>query len=239
MLTSILLLGFVVGLQHAFEADHLAAVSALVSRKRGLREMTLRGAIWGVGHTLALLVISGLVLFSPWGLPATFETYAELAVGLLLIALGSQVLYRLWRDRVHIHAHGHDDGRVHLHAHSHRDEVVPHKESDHDHAHPHPGSWSWKTLIVGLTHGAAGSAALTVFVAATLESRAAGIVYVLIFGLGSILGMMLLSAVISLPLAATARRLTWANRALQTAVGLISIGVGLSMALNKGIALFS
>lgn len=240
MLTSILLLGFVVGLQHAFEADHLAAVSALVSRKRGLREMTLRGAIWGIGHTLALLVISGLVLFSPWALPASFEAMAELAVGLLLIGLGTQVLYRLWRDRIHIHAHAHDDGEVHLHAHSHRDETVRHAKSAHDHEHPRWswGSWSWKTLAVGLTHGAAGSAALTVFLAATLESRGAGIAYVLIFGLGSIVGMMALSAVIALPLSATARRLTWANHALQVAVGLASIIIGLRLALHQGAAFF-
>ena len=230
MLSSILFLGFIVGLQHAFEADHLAAVSVLVSRRRGVLEMTRHGAIWGLGHTVALVLFSGFVLFSPWALPASFGSTLELAVGVLLVALGAQLLYRLWRDRVHIHAHRHAGGEVHLHAHSHRDESGPHAESDHDHTHPAP---SWKTVLVGLAHGAAGSAALTVYVAASLESPAVGLVYVLLFGLGSTLGMALLSAVIALPLSATAQRLTWANRGLQIVVALVSIAIGLRLAAQS------
>lgn len=227
MLTSLLLLGLVIGMQHAFEADHLAAISTLVSRDRGLGEMGRHGAIWGLGHTLALVAICSVVLLSPWRLPAGFEPALELAVGIVLVALGAQVLYRLFRDRVHIHAHRHPDG-VHLHAHSHRDEDAPHAASAHEHAHRRQ---SWKTLLVGLTHGAAGSAALTVYVASSLDSPLAGILYVGVFGLGSILGMALLSAAIAVPLKITARRLTWANRALQTVIGLASIAVGLELAI--------
>lgn len=227
MLSSILFLGFVIGMQHAFEADHLAAVSVLVSRKRGAREMTRHGALWGLGHTVALLVSSGLVLFSPWALPEAFGPVLETVVGAMLVLLGGRLLWRLWRERVHVHVHRHGDGDVHLHAHSHRDDGAQHAESAHEHAHPAPG---WRTLIVGLVHGTAGSAALTIYVAASLESPAAGLVYVLLFGLGSILGMALLSTVIALPLRATATRLTWAHRGLQVTIALVSIGVGLRLA---------
>ncbi len=228
MLSSILFLGFFIGMQHAFEADHLAAVSVLVSRRRSLGEMTRHGAIWGLGHTLALLVLSGIVMFAPWPRPEATGPVLELVVGLMLIALGARLLVRLGRNRVHIHVHRHADGEVHLHAHSHRDDDAPHPKSTHDHAHPIPG---WRTLVVGLAHGAAGSVALTVYVAASLESALAGIVYVFLFGLGSILGMTLLSAVIAMPLTLTARRLTWTHRGLQVAIALASIAIGVRLAV--------
>lgn len=221
MSASILALGFVVGMQHAFEADHLAAVSTLVARRAGLREMGRQGAIWGVGHTLALLAMVAVVAFSPWTLPDGFGPNLETVVGVVLVLLGVRLLYRLWRDRVHVHVHRHEDGEVHLHAHSHRDDEAPHATSDHDHAHG-----DRTTLLVGLLHGAAGSAALVVVVAAGFDSPLTGLTYVLLFGLGSILGMATLGAALAVPLAATARRLTWANRAIRVAVGLLSIAVG-------------
>ncbi len=226
MLSSILLLGFFIGMRHAFEADHLAAISVLVSRRRSLGEMTRHGAIWGLGHTVALMVSSGIVLFSPWTLPEAFEPAIELAVGVLLIALGTRLLYCLWRDRIHIHVHRHAGGEVHLHAHSHREETASHARSTHDHTHPSPG---WRTLLVGLVHGVAGSAALTVYLAASLESPFVGLAYVALFGLGSILGMALLSAVIAVPLRTTAKRLTWANRGLQVAIALTSVAIGVRL----------
>ena len=90
-----LLLGFGLGIRHAFEADHLAAVSALLSRGRGVSEMARHGATWGAGHTLALLAISGFVLFTPWSLPANFGPVLETVVGLILVGLGVNVIYGL------------------------------------------------------------------------------------------------------------------------------------------------
>lgn len=236
MLSSVLFLGFVIGMRHAFEADHLAAVSVLVSRKRRGREMILHGAIWGLGHTVALGLISSIVLFSPWVLPETFGPTLEALIGLLLVTLGAHLLYRLWRDRVHVHIHHHAPGEAHLHAHSHRDEPAPHAESQHEHDH---ASWSWRTLAVGLAHGAAGSAALTVYAAASLESPVAGILYVLLFGLGSILGMVILTTAIAVPLRATAIRLTWANRGLHVVIGLVSISLGVRLVMAQGEVLWS
>jgi ABC-type nickel/cobalt efflux system permease component RcnA len=227
--SSILLLGFVIGMQHAFEADHLAAVSALVGRERSARHISRHGLLWGVGHSLSLGLLGGLVLLTPWTLPAGFGQLLERMVGGMLIVLGSRLLYRLWRDRVHVHVHEHEGGERHLHAHSHRDERQPHRQSAHQHVHPEDG---WQTLLVGAVHGAAGTAALTVLVAANLSSPAAGLFYILLFGFGSICGMAVLSTVIALPLAATAKSLTWANRGLQIAIGCGAMGIGLHLILG-------
>lgn len=244
MLTSVWLLGFVIGMQHAFEADHLAAVSAIVSRKRGVSAITGHGVLWGIGHTVALLVVSGIVLLGNVSLPESFGSMLERLVGVVLVVLGAQLVYRLWRDRLHIHVHQHEGGARHLHSHSHRDD--PEGEGhdplrhEHDHLHEHEHvrmrerfEGGVKTLLVGLLHGAAGSAALVVLVAASLDSPAAGILYVLLFGLGSILGMAVLTAVVALPLTATARKLTWANHSLQLAIAVGSVAIGIRFLLGS------
>lgn len=212
-------------MQHAFDADHIAAVSTLVSRKRSVREISRHGVLWGLGHTMSLLLICGFVVFSPWTLHPSFAPMLERLVGVILIGLGAQLVYRLWRDRVHIHVHGHENGAKHLHTHSHRNEPAnAHDARQHAHEH-HAGGW--RTLLVGLTHGVAGSAALTVLVAGSFHTSATALLYVCIFGVGSILGMAALTAAIALPLSATARRLTWANRGLQFAIAFGSIGIGI------------
>src|SRR6202011_1279512 len=109
---------------------------------------------------------------------------------------------RLWRDRVHFHKHGHGDGTVHIHAHSHAGETVPHARAAHAHAH----SFRWRTLLVGLMHGMAGSAALLVLAISQASSPAVGLGYVALFGIGSMIGMGVLSTLIAVPLALSARR---------------------------------
>jgi hypothetical protein len=133
------------------------------------------------------------------------------------------VLWRLWRDRVHFHRHGHADGTVHFHAHSHAGDALPHARAAHVHEH----GFRWRTLLVGLMHGMAGSAALLLLAVTQAASPAAGLGYVALFGIGSMIGMGALSAVIAVPLAVSARFLTVANRALQGAVGIVTIAIGL------------
>ncbi len=118
-MTAILLLGFIIGLQHALEADHVAAVSSLVSRQFGVRRAATHGIVWGIGHTLNLLIVAGGALYWEAGIAASFSGWLELLVGLMLLGLGGHVLYRLWRDRIHFHNHRHADGTVHFQAHSH------------------------------------------------------------------------------------------------------------------------
>ena len=143
-------------------------------------------------------------------------------LGVMLVGLGAHVLWRLWRDRVHFHKHGHGDGTVHLHAHSHAGETTPHRRTAHAHEH----GFRWRTLLVGLMHGMAGSAALLMLTVSQVSSPAVGLGYIALFGVGSMIGMGALSTIIAVPLAASARWLTWANRGLQGAVGIVSIGIG-------------
>jgi ABC-type nickel/cobalt efflux system permease component RcnA len=150
----------------------------------------------------------------------------------MLVGLGTHVLWRLWRDRVHFHRHGHGDGTVHFHAHSHAGETAPHARAAHVHDH----GFRWRTLLVGLMHGMAGSAALLVLAVTQASSPAVGLGYVALFGVGSMIGMGMLSAVIAVPLAVSARSLTWANRALQGVVGLATVAIGMMTVVETVLA---
>jgi len=220
---SIFVLGFLMGVRHAFEADHLAAVASLATRTRSVRSGALQGAAWGLGHTLTLLVVGGTCLLLGKAVPERWATRLELAVGVMLLVLGLDVMRRLRQDRVHAHVHRHDDGTVHWHAHGHPEGA--HAAGGHDHVHATglPG----RALAVGLVHGMAGSAALFLLTLQATPSFWAGISYIGLFGLGSILGMAALSAVIAVPLLASAGLLRRIHRGLEVAVGLLTLGIGI------------
>jgi high-affinity nickel permease len=218
----ILGLGFLLGMQHALEADHIAAVSSIAARRSDIGDIVKHGLTWGLGHTLTLFAFVGAAIVLGHALPEHFARPIETAVGIMLVGLGAHVLWRLWRDRVHFHRHGHGDGAVHIHAHSHGGKNIPHIGAAHAHAH----GFRWRTLLVGLMHGMAGSAALLVLTVSQAPSSAVALVYVALFGIGSMVGMGALSTVIAVPLAVSARWLTWANSGLQGAVGVITIAIG-------------
>ena len=222
--TSILALGFVLGMRHALDADHLAAVATLATRSRSLGYAVLQGVAWGTGHTLTLMLVGGAVLVLGLVLPERAAHALELAVGVLLVALGADVLYRVWRDRIHFHAHRHADGVEHIHAHSHRGESAPHDAARHEHRHAR--SLPGRALLVGMVHGMAGSAALILLSLEAFGSPAWGVVYIAIFGLGSILGMAVLSAAIAVPLRLTSRRLTRVYGGLSATIGLATMLLG-------------
>lgn len=230
MLLSTLGLGFLVGMQHATEVDHVAAVSSIASQKSGIRAISRHGFYWGMGHTLTLLLVGGTCLVLRTSMPDDIAAKLESAVGVMLIGLGLHVLYRVWRDRIHFHMHRHGSGAAHFHSHSHRAEPGRHTLSAHNHEHPE--GLPWRTIAVGLVHGMAGSAALVVLTAATLTSPWWGLIYILTFGIGTAAGMALLSAIIAAPITLTARSLTFANRAFQIAVGLFTCGVGVRILLE-------
>jgi hypothetical protein len=215
-------LGFLLGMQHALEADHIAAVSSIAARRTDVRDIVKHGLTWGLGHTLTLFVFAGVAIIIGHAIPAQVARPLETAVGIMLVGLGAHVLWRLWRDRVHFHQHGHGDGVKHIHVHSHANEKIPHWNS----AHMHPHGFRWRTLLVGLMHGMAGSAALLLLAVSQVANPAYGMFYVALFGIGSMIGMGALSVVIAVPLAVSARWLTWANRGLQGAVGLVTIAIG-------------
>jgi cytochrome c biogenesis protein CcdA len=220
----ILGLGFLLGMQHALEADHIAAVSSIAARRTHVGDIVRHGLTWGLGHTLTLFAFAGAAILLGRAIPESLARPLEAAVGLMLVGLGAHVLWRLWRDRVHFHAHGHGDGTVHIHAHSHAGETLPHASTAHAHAH----GFRWRTLLVGLMHGMAGSAALLLLAVSQASSPAVGLGYVALFGVGSMIGMGALSMVIAVPLAVSARWLTRANSALQGAVGVVTVAIGLT-----------
>ena len=220
----ILGLGFLLGMQHALEADHVAAVSSIAARRTDVGDIVRHGLTWGLGHTLTLFAFAGAATLLGHALPEYLARPIETAVGVMLGGLGAHVLWRLWRDRVHFHRHGHGDGTVHIHVHSHAGETASHGRAPHAHAH----GFRWRSLLVGLMHGMAGSAALLVLAASQAPSAAAGLGYVALFGVGSMVGMGALSAVIAVPLAVSARWLTWANSGLQGAVGIITMAIGVT-----------
>ncbi|HEX9116037.1 MAG TPA: urease accessory protein [Anaerolineae bacterium] len=218
----ILGLGFLLGMQHALEVDHVAAVSSIAARRSNVADIVKHGLTWGLGHTLTLFAFAGVALALGKALPEHWARPIESAVGIMLVGLGVHVLWRLWRDRVHFHKHSHGDGTVHIHAHSHAGETMAHAHAPHAHRH----GFRWRTLLVGLMHGMAGSAALLVLAVSQASSVALGLGYVALFGIGSMIGMGALSTVIAVPLALSARWLSWANSGLQGAVGLITVAIG-------------
>ncbi len=226
MLLSVLGMGLLIGMHHALEADHVAAVSSVVSRRKGLRSISWHGAVWGIGHTLTLLIVAGGCILLKTRLDEKIAERLEFGVGVMLVGLGAHVLWRLWKDRIHFGTHSHADGTQHLHAHSHQhDAHVNHRHSSHDHEHPE--RMPWRTLLIGTMHGMAGSAALVVLAASSIEDPMAGLGYILLFGLGSVVGMAALSAVIAVPLTWTANSLTVANRVLQGSIGAFTVMIGL------------
>lgn len=228
---SILLVGLLLGMQHATEADHLAAVATLVSRTGSLGQTVRQGVAWGVGHTLTLLAFGGAVLWLGQAISPDLEHALETAVGAMLVLLGADVLRRLVRDRIHFHVHRHGADTVHVHAHSHGGEG-PHAKSAH--AHAHPSRWPLRALAVGMMHGLAGSAALVVLSLEAMSSPGLGVGYIALFGFGSIAGMALLSVAIALPLRLSSRRLTGLHRAMTALVGAGSCAFGIAMVVEVG-----
>ena len=222
---SIFALGFAMGLRHAFEGDHLAAMATLATRSPGTRAGLLQGAAWGLGHTLTLLLVGGTCLLLGAAVPERWAAGLELVVGFMLLALGLDTLRRMRRARLHAHVHEHGDGNTHWHVHRHQ--AATHDDpAAHEHPHPRP-AFPGRALAVGLVHGLAGSAALFLLTLQTVGSFWPGLAYIALFGLGSILGMAGLSAVVAVPMRAAARRVTRAQGAIEAVVGVATVAVGI------------
>ena len=232
---AILGLGFLFGLKHATEIDHIVAVSTIVSEHRSVLRSALVGGLWGVGHTAALVIVGAVVLALRITIPESVSNWLEFGVALMIIGLGASAVVRALRRRadVHMHEHSHDDvSHIHVHFHEHGTEHVT-LVASHSHAIKLIGI---KPLLVGVMHGLAGSAALTLLVLTQSESTALGMLYLGVFGVGSILGMLLMSGLIGLPFALTARRLNTMHYGLQTGAGALSVAFGLWYAYRIGVA---
>ena len=220
---AVLGIGFALGLQHATEADHLAAVSTIVSEKKNLFTASIVGGLWGVGHTISLFAVGILVIFLKLQISETVEARLEGGVGIMLVLLGLNALRKLFQaSKVHIHTHDHD-GRVHSHVHTHGGEKAV--ESHH--------RLSPRSVVIGMVHGLAGSAALMLLVVPTIKSPLIALLYVLIFGIGSIGGMMAMSFLIGLPFHFTAGRFDALNKGIRLVAGIFSFGLGASIIYEK------
>lgn len=213
-----LITGFLLGLKHSLDTDHLAAVSTIVSRNSEIRKSALQGALWGMGHTATLLVVGFFILIFKLSMPYSLSHFFELIVGFVLVYLGISLAFRVKREKIHLHAHEHN-GHKHIHLHSHKESLA--------HKHPH------QSFLVGLVHGLAGSAALMLIVLSTAKSAIVGFLFILIFGLGSILGMTLFGLLTAIPLALLDKRLKLVNRGLKFVIASASIAIGLSIILQS------
>ena len=232
---STLALGAIFGLKHATEVDHVVAVSTIVSEHKKISRAALVGGLWGVGHTFSLLVVGLLVLAMRVAIPEHVAQWLEFSVSIMIITLGSLALIRALKGRrdLHIHQHEHD-GVEHQHIHFH-DKETAHKGPVQKHSHA-VKQIGIKPLIVGSVHGLAGSGVLTVAVLANISSVPLGLLYLLVFGVGSIVGMLLMSGLVGLPFTLNFKRLSGINHALQLVAGVFSIVFGFWYAYETGIS---
>lgn len=253
-LLSIIALGFFLGMRHATDPDHVIAVTTIVARHRTIKDAYLIGALWGVGHTLTIVAVGGAIVLLGWVIPARIGLSMEFSVALMLILLGIMNItgFLQWINgrfssapggqselRYHPLVHGDD---IHLHRHT-RDP----EEHGHDNEHT-PLTWFdrhfgriglyqlVRPLVVGIVHGLAGSAAVALLVLATIRAPLRAVVYLLVFGIGTIAGMILITAAISLPLVFGGKLSSRVGWGLRVSSGLISLGFGLFLAYQIGFA---
>ncbi len=205
---SVLAIGFALGLQHATEADHLAAVSTIVSEKKSLLTASIVGGFWGLGHTISLFIVGAFVILLKVQISETVEARLEAVVGGMLILLGLNAIRKLFTaSKTHVHKHEHGT-REHIHIHAHGGEP----ETSHHRFSP-------RSILIGMVHGLAGSAALMLLILPTITSSAVALLYILIFGIGSIGGMMAMSFLIGLPFHFTADRFDILNKGIRFCAG--------------------
>ncbi|HKP47208.1 MAG TPA: hypothetical protein VJT50_11455 [Pyrinomonadaceae bacterium] len=229
LIWSVLGLGFILGLKHALDPDHIVAVSTIVCESSSVRRSSIIGTMWGLGHTASLGALGFAVIGFKLRITDAWASRAELLVAFMLILLGLRTVLscvREWKFHVHVHEHG---GRRHRHLHVHRHG----EEKRHDHGHSLRAGL--RPFLIGLVHGMAGSAALTILVLSTIPSAKLGLIYIFVFGMGSLLGMLLTSTLLSLPFVFSRERFNLVNRAVQFALGIASVGFGLFLAYFHGI----
>ncbi len=248
-LLSIIALGFFLGMRHATDPDHVVAVTTIVSRQRSIRHAALIGVFWGLGHTITILVVGSAIILFGVVIPARVGLTMELSVGLMLILLGILNLSGMmhWitetltpsHHQFHSHPHGHGD-YVHSHAHGHRPENHGHAEdatpvARMDRIFGRLGIYQVvRPLAVGIVHGLAGSAAVALLVLTTIRVPSWAVLYLLVFGIGTVAGMMLITAAIAVPFTLSEGRFARLNRGLALLSGLVSLAFGLFIVYQMG-----
>ncbi|MBI4056870.1 MAG: high-affinity nickel-transport family protein [Elusimicrobia bacterium] len=252
----ILSIGFVLGLRHALDADHVVAVATIVSRTKRWGSSWFLGLCWGFGHTLTIFLVGLLILFFKISVSNTTQLSLEFVVAILLVFLGignlagfkwshhllsapgalnslCQQVVGWWRYfRVPRHFHEHDHNEEHQHH-------FPFQEDGHAHSHPHEVDFSWlqsnrlRSFMVGLVHGLAGSAAVALLVLTTVPNVRLGLVYLLVFGIGTLSGMLLLSSFMGISMIWVSRRFQ-VEGFLSRGAGMLSLAFGLYLMYHIG-----
>jgi high-affinity nickel-transport protein len=255
----IALLGLLMGMRHATDPDHVIAVTTILSRERRFTAATWIGIVWGLGHTVTVLVVGALIIVFKISIPTRLGLAMEFAVAIVLILLGVGATARLVRRLVsrmtgsssiaatpptvhsHLHSHGERFHR-HSHAHSHSDEHELQGIPAHDHRLPQEVMSSFavrrprlRAFGVGLVHGLAGSAAIALLVLSAIPQPLWATVYLAIFCVGTIIGTGLITTTIAMPFLLAAHRMSWLHQSFITCSGLLSFGFGLFLAYQLGV----
>jgi hypothetical protein len=252
-LLAIVLLGFFLGMRHATDPDHVIAVTTIVSRERTMVHALLIGALWGLGHTVTIFAVGSAIILFNLTIPPRLGLSMELSVGLMLILLGLMNLSGLMRRAIEWitirrfgpGAHSHlilGRRMVHSHDDNDADEDLSAESTSTSRTSQRRPQWLntlglfhfARPLTVGIVHGLAGSAAVALLVLTTIHHPSWAIGYLLIFGLGTIAGMMLITAAIALPFAYTLQRFAQLNRGLAIASGMLSVGFGFFLCYQIG-----
>jgi hypothetical protein len=249
---AVLAIGFFLGMRHATDPDHVIAVSTIVSREQTIAKAGLIGMLWGIGHTVTIVAVGGAMILFGVAIPARLGLTMEFSVGLMLILLGVLNLSGAMKwvhekfapphppylgEHVHVHGHG---AHVHFHRHTHG------PGEEHHGATLVPQHWlrvsfarlgvyySLRPLLIGIVHGLAGSAAVALLVLGTIREPRWAVFYLLVFGAGTIMGMMLITAAIALPFSLASYKIVWFHRGLLTGSGLLSLAFGLFVSYHIG-----
>ena len=223
-LLTTLVLGFALGIKHALDADHVVAVSTIVSQYRNPLRATLVGIFWGIGHTTTLLLVGIAVIVFKLVIPNQLALSMEFLVGAVLFTLGVQILWKYLPKKKHTHVHDHGQ-EIHEHFHVHEEgEENIHRHTPRQH----------RSLLLGMIHGLAGSAALMLLVLSAIQSPVEGVIYILVFGVGSIIGMMIISTLIGLPFALSSQRFASVNHTIRFMAGALSTLLGIFLMIDIG-----
>lgn len=229
--TPVLIMGLLIGIGHAFESDHLAAVGTQLFKQKiknskkkplityALTKSSLVGVFWGAGHTTTLLVIGIIAYFFAITIQDEIFSIFELIVAVMLIFLGITTIWKKKFTIQHRHPHQHSDGIMHFDVHQH---------NDNDHKHEH------KSYLIGLIHGLAGSGSLIALASTTFDNVEMALTFIFLFGLGSIIGMIVVGGSIGLPILLT-NNMYLLSRFFRYGTGLISLIIGINILFETGI----
>lgn len=206
-LLSILLLGFLLGIKHAIEPDHVIAVSTIASESKNLKRSVFAGVYWGIGHTATLFIVGMFLIVAKNNITDMVALSLEFIVGIMLVSLGLNSILKFMKHPRH-HTHN-----------------IPNQEKK-NHTHV-------KSFFIGLVHGLAGSAAMVLLTMSTVSTVWEGALYILIFGCGTVLGMLSFSTLIGVPFILTSGKKI--NRNLNNLAGIISILFGFYYMYNLGV----